>query len=298
MQNGLLGWPLGQFEVFEGGYGWPQRLPLPRPQVRYEGVATEVSVAADAAANTKGLWTEVLAQSAIKADYLSVHLRMVGTNIGTLTDIGVGPAGAEQVVAANLIASAPGTSGGFPGTPLYEMMPVAIPAGSRIAARVQGSAVSSFMALTAFITDCGEVPRESRPRVETAGADTSDSGGTSVDPGASTGVKGAWAQVVASTEMRWDALILGIGNQQNAARSSFSWAVDIGVGPPGGEVVVVSDLNFISITTNDVLTRPTFGPLPVRIPPTSRVAVRASCSGNDATDRLFDAILYGLKGSK
>ena len=301
MQNGLLGWPLGQAEVFEGGYGWPQRLPLQRPLPRYEStgvpVGDEVTVAADASANTKGLWTDLIAQTSIKADYLNVMVRMVGT-VDVLVDIAHGPAGAEQIVAANLCASPPGSSGGFPGSPYYEMLPVSIPPGSRIAARVQGSGASSFTSLTATILDAGEVPRESARRVETAGANTADSGGTSIDPGGSSGTKGAWAQMVAATEMRWDAVIVGLQNQLNAVRSSFSWAFDIGVGPPGGEVVVVPDINVISLTTNDALSRATFGPLPVRIPAGSRVAMRSRCTGTDATDRLFDAILYGLKGSK
>jgi hypothetical protein len=96
-------------------------------------------------ANTKGVWTEVVASTAHRCSQL-----MVDAAGGTLTqylDIGVGAAGSEQVYLSNLPIGTTGTTQ----TSFKVTLPVSIPQGSRIAVRNQanqiGGTAQTYVAL-------------------------------------------------------------------------------------------------------------------------------------------------------
>ena len=131
-------------------------------------------------------------------------------------------------------------------------------------------------------------------RCVTYGADPATTIGASIDPGAVAHTKGAYTQLTAATTSTIKWLGISISNKKNTAHAATTtWLMDIAVGGAGTEGVVIPDLSFISMSTNQGF-HPSYYSLPVDIPTGSRIAVRAQCDITDATDRTFDVILYGV----
>jgi hypothetical protein len=251
-----------------------------------------VTVTAAASTNTKGAWAVLAASTAEDCDILIVTINRAGTsNADYLVDIGVGGAGVEQVVVANLLGSNSGTGSLFG---VDCVLPISIPAATRLTARCQSTTLSAQTRVSCSMQLSGLAASEERSRATTYGANTADSGATSIDPGATINTKGAWTQITSSTTSDLSALVLGFGNQVNAVRTDCTWLVDVGVGTAGSEVVIIADMLVQAEAADDALS-PAFSPtFPVSIPASSALSVRAQCSINDATDRLFDVALYGV----
>ena len=118
--------------------------PLPTGTVRLHNRPTAASTAltdvtTGGSAHTKGSWAQLAAATVDDTD--AVVLRLGGhTTSGVaspaLLDIGVGAAGSEQVLVENLDL-------GNHTFRSFLHLPVIIPAGSRVAARVQGARAST-----------------------------------------------------------------------------------------------------------------------------------------------------------
>lgn len=242
--------------------------------------------------DAKGSWVEAIASTSVTGEWLMVWaLRNVAgpANEDFLFDIGVGAAGSEVVVVPDFSAAVRGSA--HMTSPL--MLPLRIPRGSRVAVRGQNSGtVTRDFDMHVQVIGGGFKQAPGFTRCENFGADTTDTGGVSVDPGGTAHTKGAWSQLVASTPFNVHWATLCLGNQLNSARSLADWLVDIGVGGAGSEGVIVPNLPIASEASQQV--RPTFTTFPVAIPAGSRVVVRAQCSIIDATDRIFDAIMLGV----
>ncbi|MGH3987826.1 MAG: hypothetical protein ACRDTZ_10960 [Pseudonocardiaceae bacterium] len=77
--------------------------------------------------------------------------------------------------------------------------------------------------------------------------------------------------------------------------SNATWLVDIGVGGAGSEQVLVPNFR-LAATTFETFVPSVMPTVPVSIPQSSRLAVRAQCSitTNSIGGRLFDVVLYGI----
>jgi hypothetical protein len=240
------------------------------------------------ASNAKGAYTQLIAATAYPAAWILVSMPRTGAG-DYLMDIAVGGAGSEQVVLPNLPLSIQAANVG--GTSTY-LFPLHVPAGSRIAARGQNStagAVAVDTQVTLFAPLAGG--EKGLERVEACGAVTATSLGTSVDPGGTANTKGSWVELIAATTIpyRWACLSIG---HTNALGASTSWAVDVGIGAGGSEVVVVPNLLVSGGSTADAI--PAMGLcFPLHVPAGTRVAVRAACTVNTATERLIEAVLHG-----
>jgi len=256
------------------------------------GTSTGTTVTASGTANTKGSYAQLVASTARESAWLMVMLAGPGAAIDNLIDIAVGAAASEVVIASNLY------SGGGDGTAnqgSYYMLPISVPVATRIAARSQSSTVSNALEVALLLGSGSWKHTPPFGRLTTYGADTADSGGTQVDPGATAHTKGAYAQLVASSTNPVKALTLAIGNKLNSVRTNAVWLVDVAIGAAGSEQVIVSNIMLDCNASNDLVAPQVMGPIPVpEIPAGTRIAVRAQCSITDATDRLFDAIIYGL----
>lgn len=247
------------------------------------------NVTPNATANTKGSWTEIVASTPQQADGIWVIAGFVGI-ADYLLSIAVGASGSEQTIIDNLYLN--GASGGNGETNAY-FFPIHIPAGTRIAAQSQASAASmSSVRLEIILLTYDFLQTAPLSRVTTYGAAPADSGGVSVDPGGTAHTKGAYSEIVASAAAPLRRLLVLFGNQANAARTTCKWLVDIAIGAGGSETIVVADL-FVHGSGFELLF-PQAVSFPVSIPAGSRLAVRAQCNITDATDRLFDVILYGV----
>lgn len=254
-----------------------------------ENAATGTTVTASASTNTKGAYAELITSTAYDADGIMVALQTNNTVAGSLVDFAVGGAGSEQIVMANVII------GQTARLTTYVFIPISLPAGSRVAARCQSTVSSQAYGVAAHLYRAGLWGPPPGGTIVTLGADTSDSGGQVIDPGATIDTYGSWAQLSASTSQDIAAVYLMLANRQNSAPTdqSVNFYLKLGIGAADSEVEVWGPIRFSSSSSGS------YGPLPaawfpVSIPAGSRLVARARAGINDATDRLFDLVVYGL----
>lgn len=241
-------------------------------------------------ANTKSVYAELVAATEWPCGRLIVYVQTDGVaSNDALVDIAIGASGSEQIICADLIST---SIVNCLNVHVYDF-PVSIPRGTRVSCRSQGtSALADPKVQVELLSPAfgfgGAAP------VVTYGANTADSGGVSVDPGATAGTKGVYSELTASTTRRHTQLAIGFGGQLNAARAVALWTVDIAVGADTAEQVIVPNLRLCSSIQTDLILPSTYSALSVDIPAGSRLSVRAQCDITDATDRLFDVVLYGV----
>lgn len=240
------------------------------------------------AANTKGNWYQLVASSAYNTDGLLVFIAKMNAS-DFLVDIGIGAAGSENVVVPNLVAG-----NNLANNVTQYLIPISIPAGTRIAACCQAVAAAVGMLISISLLTQGFMPSASLGRVTAYGANTADSGGTSVDPGAVLNTKNAYSQINGVTANPIRALLIGIGGQANSVRTICYWLVDVAVGAAGSERIILPDLQLGCNATGDDVVPTSIGPFFIDIPAGTRLAARAQCDIVDAADRLFDIVLYGI----
>ena len=242
-------------------------------------------------ANTKGSWVELTAASTFDSGALTVNVPYVFEGSDYLIDIGIGPAGSEQVLVSNLLVSAGSIGGSTAGVSVRIPLPIA--SGIRIAARAQATGTSaSRFARVGVHLEGNTAPAGGT--LTTIGAATADSGGTPVDPGASDNTKGAWAQLTASAASALYGAFFAFGNQANTTRTDCNWLVDIGIGGAGSEQVILADIPVACNSTADSLAPILSALYDISIPEGVRMAARASCTIVDATDRLLDVVMYAV----
>ncbi len=241
-------------------------------------------------AHTKGGYAQLVAATAFATTWLQITYSGTGATVGDcLVDVAIGAATSEVIVWPNLLCHRQ-----VSGESQTLLVPFHVPAGTRIAAAAQSSSANEtacYIGLRLF----GGGPRQDSglQQFTTYGANTADSGGTSVDPGAGANTKGAYTELssASTAPIRW--LLSAIGNQKNGTMTSCWAQYDIAIGAGTSEVVVSPDgQTFVEAALDQI-----FGQWmahPVEIATGVRLAVRAQSSITDATDRLFDIILYGV----
>jgi hypothetical protein len=270
---------------------WPRYEPLAAATV---GAVTASSVGTlvtpSGSSNTKGSWAELSAATGQDADgfMLFIHPGDVGI-ADFLVDIGIGAAASEVVILPDFLF----TSGGADSGAARVFIPIPIPAGSRVAARCQSTDTAAASVRVGVALINGGLAKTLRRSVATTyGADTSDSGGTAVDPGASTNTKGSWAQLAAALTFGFDQCVVCFGQRNNAANASQNQLFDLGLGAAASEVVLIGDLYYRVQASEDINPKATW--LPVGAKAGQRLSARAQSSSNDATDRVVDVVVIGF----
>lgn len=261
------------------------------------------AVTGSATADTKGSWSQIAASTGFSASaiLLSANAQFLDTNY--LLDIGIGGSGSEQVLIPDLMIAVPN------GVTFNVMIPVAIPAGSRLAARCADSFGSSALYVSAVLFSDSFLNYPPVQTITAYGVDAANSAGTVVNAGASANTKGSWTQIAASTSRTCSGLMIAaVRPSQNvvAQTSPVYHLADIAVGASGSEQILVSDLRFESNVgtgglvsgspTNKGALQP--GSLvlpPCDIPQGSRLAMRLQSTSTDAEDRTIAFVLYGLE---
>lgn len=243
------------------------------------------TLTAHASANTKGSYTELEDATPYRINWLQFDM-ICSNDVDYLVDIVIGAAASEQIILANIPISR--ESGAF----LYStaLLPVSIPAGVRVAARIQATTGGATLVINAHGMTSGAWAPGTLHRTATYGAATADSGGTSIDPGAVANTPGSYVEMSAASTFAHNWMVIGIGNQNNAARDFAFWALDIALGAGGSEQIIGSNYLISTDSTTDCV-GPPLRSVPVQIPSGVRIAARTACSATDATDRLFDLIL-------
>lgn len=249
---------------------------------------------ANSSANTKGAWTELVALTSANIDLIVfqvVGVRTNGTNTATLLDIGIGASGSETVLVADVGvggADSPlvtGTSyiGGVLG-----MMPLQIPSGSRLSARIQSVVTggkTGTVTLSGYSTDSYADSPVSVDLLSTSDTATSQALAMS-------GASGSYVQVVASTSKpyRAVAIIPSCHNASTGALGNISYTV--AVGGAGSEVDLGSVLCYYDAGERAYTSTTGFNPMVVAdIPQGARLSVKHEIP---ATPERYGVTIVGI----
>lgn len=248
-----------------------------------------LQLGADASANTKGAYAQFVASSPFGCNRITIICQNPEvTNAGRqwLYDLATGAGGAETVLVPNMCVS---NGGGFNAVQ-HVQIPLDIPASTRIVARCQCSTGGDDIFVGIQLEKAGDTPGPTS--YVNYGSNTGDSGATSVDPGGTVDTKGAYSAITTSTSAVTQILVLMFTTAGNTVPQTAIWSLDLATGAGGAETVLIPDLKIAAVmqtTTGAMSTRGlTFL---TYIAASTRVAVRASCNINDATDRLIDVAL-------
>ena len=244
---------------------------------------------ASGSTNTKGSWVEI--DASVDFDAAGFYLVIEhGSNAAAdkLLDIGEGAAASEVAIVSNLLLGQPVS---FLAHAWQVHVPIPVKAGTRLSARLQCTDASQ--ALRIQVTYYAGVAPESLALATTYGANTSDSGGVSIDPGGAANTKGAYSEISASISGTRH-LLIGVGGQNNGARSDAFWRCDIAIGAGGSELVVIPDIPLFVDGIHHLIAGAPIDRI-LALPNGIRMAGRAQCSITDATDRLFDLSVIGVR---
>ena len=240
---------------------------------------SQLTVTAGGSAHTKGSWTEIVASTSVDTVCVSMNTTAaVGANgIDTrcLVDIGIGAAGAEVVVIPNIaVGNKSSSTSGW-------LFPIFIPKGTRVAFRSQhavASTANTFRFRFGKALPQGVMPA---PYCVNVGANTSTSSGVVSTWGGSTHTKGSWVELTSAAPERLSGLQVCLDLNGTTTSANASALVDIGIGAAGSETVVVSNLFYVTTTSE---TADSFGGglayVPVEVPAGERLAVRHQASSN------------------
>ncbi len=245
----------------------------------------------NATINTEGTWTELVAStareyqgfvlSAVKA-YGVTELR------APQIDVAVGAAGSEKFLLENITIGGINTTTASAGE--HILIPVVIPAGSRVAVRYQNGEISAHLNVLIHGFSSNWLLPYGFHRATTYGADATDSGGTKVDAGAVANTEGAYVEFSASTTNPIRAITPIIFHSLDDQTIESSFLFDIAVGAAASEVVIVEDIPIVTSRVEAAGPQVT-PPLPVDIPSGTRLSVRARCSVTTANSRYLDVVL-------
>ncbi len=241
----------------------------------------------------KAGWTTLIASTAFEASWLTL---LVGANAAItrhLIDIGIGAASSEFALIENIHIGHQSA-----GPTCVLQMPVSIPAGTRISCRgvVALASGTNTIRVQAILGAGGWRTPAPLGRCTTWGASLVDSGGTEIGTANTTAnTKGAYTQIVASTDhdVKW--LCVGFGHNAVTIAASIHWLVDIAVGALAAENNIVQNLWAYMSGGADTIQHP-YVCMPVNIPAGSRISARhqASVSNATATDPPLDIVLHGI----
>lgn len=246
------------------------------------------------ASNAKGSWAQLTAATTREAQ--GILLQWSNESGGAvLLDLGIGSAGNEKVlipdfVTAQYTITGPTTANGTHSA----YFPVAIPAGARVAVRGQTNAGAGFVVSVSAVLFASSPGSRSASVVEAIGVSTASSIATNLDPGGTANTEGSWTELAAATTRQFDAIVLAVHNNA-ILTADTEWLVDIGIGAAASEQVVIPNVAFRA-DANLIRGTKIYMTVPITIPAGVRVAARAQCSRNTATERVIRAALYGLGG--
>lgn len=249
--------------------------------------AAATQLTSGGSAHTKGSYVELVSALGFTATAVQIVVVRTSSSQVVLLDLAIGAAGAETVVVPNLITDnwAGGASASTHHGAAHWTLPLAVPSGSRVAARCATSSASQSVWVAVTFVAAGATPGVAA--FTNYGAVSGTTSGTTVDPGGTANTKGSYVELTPSTGAVTQVLVPLVGIN-NSSPSAAQWAVDVATGAAGAEVVLLPDLRF-GTPSGASGGRLSLHALPflTYLPAGTRIAVRASCDITDASDRLL-----------
>lgn len=225
-----------------------------------------------ATANTKGSWVQITASTTADITFLEVMACLINGSSGNLcflTDIGVGASGSEVVLVPNLSTSVSSNNT----TGIDIIIPLNIPAGTRISARCQCDTASmalGYLQVGVKGYDGDFVSSDGFGGVDALTSSTSTSHGANIT--LQTAAFSSWTQLVATTSRDYTGFFY---YGDSSGTTYFQGQVDIGVGASGSEVSITGgDFVSANLAFNDGSSR-VAQYRPIQIPAGSRISARA-----------------------
>ena len=195
-------------------------------------VSSAVNAVADSSAHTKGNWTELIASTSADASYIIVDCFAASNNLDTATllDIGIGASTSEVALIADV---AIGGSARFLGQATFSFgVPIKIPSGTRLSARIQsvvtGGKQANIIIRTFDMGDYAAAPTS----VDVIGTSTATSEGTEM-----TGAAGTYKEIIASTVRDYKAIVM-VPSTSSALISNILVEFTLGIGASTSEVEI------------------------------------------------------------
>ena len=243
--------------------------------------------------NTKGSWVQITAATAFEADGIILHFYGSGGFNGdrnAVVDLGIGAAASEAVILENFRQDYVRGSMNKSAGSLF--IPLAIPSGSRVAARMSADSTAVGVHIGLTIVKGGSLFPTGFGKIESLGHNTSNDRGTQISASATANTKGSWAEIVASTAKDYAGFFGVLGNAGDMASANERRLIDIGIGAAASETVIVPNwyTNFEGLgDVNQPMHMPIFWtPLAAG----TRIAARFQ---QDLTSNLnLDLMLYGI----
>jgi hypothetical protein len=241
--------------------------------------------------NTKSAWTEVSASTPFDAAGFWVNVYHTGTTGFQLLDIGIGGPGSEIVLLPDWPCMRPAMPWGLGS----QWIPLRIPAGSRVVARYQASAVAGATMKIGMVLAAESFAGGTFDRCVALNINSANSFGTNkLDLNGTPDTEGAWTEMSAAVPFDVKALLWIPRCHTSQPAANVAHRFDIGIGAAASEVEIVSDLP--SYSNSSVLT-----PyhhrylLPISIPAGVRLSARQQVSGIAAADgNIYPSIhLFG-----
>lgn len=256
--------------------------------------STGTSVAANASANTLGSWVQLGSDTTRDGFLFGVAMTTIAQGIGHLVDIGIDPAGGTTFTpVAQQIAVAVANSATAPALQMHfvPLGGIFVPSGSAVAARTRASTGSSALDVRAMLMI--GAPDAGYNWVESLGISTADSGGTSIDPGATANTKGSWTTLAAATAYDIDAFVVMVNTDPaTATQSDAEGFIDIAIEVSATQYVILGNYPFMQ-SGSEVSAAPRVI-VPTQIAKGSKVVARAQSTLNTAGRRVFDLSLVGF----
>jgi hypothetical protein len=249
-----------------------------------------VTITADTSAHTKGAWTQLVASTSSDASMLVCVAASIGsTSVDTasLIDIGFGASGSETGVASNIAVGGAGTAAGALRIGALFAIPLQIPSGTRISARLQSVVTGGkTAAFQAYVIDTGDYAT-APTSVDVIGTSTATSKGTEFS-----GSSGTWNEVIASTAQAYRAVGIVISTHSTNTNSVGGIReYSVGIGASGSEVAFGTIRHEVGTAENASLMPPYSQLFGRNIPAGSRLAVQHNIA---ATPETVGVTLIGI----
>lgn len=239
--------------------------------------------------NTYGSWSTQIASLGFSCQGLLLSWGLTVNNQSSFVDVGVDTSGGTsyQVIADQIF-----TSGHSTRLNDWFYIPVGVPAGSRIAIRNKTTSAGIDIRGALHPYYAGPWGRPSGSRVVSIGGNPSTTRGVQVDAGGTSNTYGSWTATGTTAPKDLCAICFKVGGGTNTVPTNTSFEVDLGLGATPDPII--QGFRFASGGTGD-----NYGPVPTfwmpcQIPAGTDIRMRAKSGTNDATDRLFDVVFYGL----
>ena len=249
-------------------------------------------------AHTKGSWATQTGVTPDRTDGFYLEPTYFGANstIRTvLVDIGFGSG--PTTLISNLMVCPPNAN--YTTTQRcigqHAFFPVSMPPGEVMKARAQSNLASHedvylwVMEVSSGLPCVGSV-------VDTYGADTANSKGTTLTASTTEGTFGSWVELTSSCE-RIKALMIAVGHGQ-ADWSTYGnqyIAIKLAVGAAASETELLRIQDVGSSSGTGIASQNWLGPYYFDIPPGTRISASVAKQYSSSSQRTVDVILYGIR---